>query len=203
MPGPAFASGDTVSLHPIEDQDHEFLQYGHNHPDIRRPLGTSTIRSRDDVAEMVEDDEYRFLVCVDDHSESSEGANGDAASSVAERSESAGDVSHGDLEPVGVVALPWVFEDTQSAFLMYWVTPEHQGNGYATEATELLLDYVFRECGFHKVAAYVHETNTASAAVLESLGFQREGILRREVFTDGEWLDEYRYAVLADEWLER
>ena len=103
-------------------------------------------------------------------------------------------------ERVGLVALPWVFEDTQSAFLMYWITPEHRGNGYATAATELLLDYVFRECGFHKIAAYVHEENDASAALLESLGFQREGVLRQEVFIDGEWIDQYRYGMLAGQW---
>lgn len=176
MPGPAFAAGDSVSLHPIEDEDHEFLQYGHNHPDVRRPLGSTTIRSRGDIAEEVEDEEYRFLVCLPGDDD--------------------------DPEPVGVVGLPWVFEDTKSGFLMYWIAPEHQRNGYVTEATELLLDYLFRECGFHKVAAYVHETNDASAAVLESLGFVREGTLRREVFSDGEWLDQYRYGVLAGEWLE-
>lgn len=202
MPGPGFAFGDNVSLHSIEEEDHKFLQYGNNHPDIRRPLGSSTIRSRGDVAEMVEDDEYRFLVCRDKPSESSEQANDEAARSVAERNESGGDRSQNDVEPVGVVALPWVFEDTQSAFLMYWVAPEYRGNGYATEGTELLLNYVFAECGFHKIVAYVHETNDASVAILESLGFQREGTLRQEVFTDGEWLDEYRYAILADEWLE-
>jgi RimJ/RimL family protein N-acetyltransferase len=201
MPGPAFTSGDSVSLHPIEDEDHEFLQYGHNHPEVRRPLGSSTIRSRGDVAEMVEDDEYRFLICVDTRDEVSGEPSGDAARSADDHSESVRDASHDDPEPVGVVALPWVFDETKSAFLMYWIAPEHQGNGFVTEANRLLLDYVFRECGFHKVAAYVHETNDASAAVLESLGFQREGTLRQEVFTDGEWLDEHRYAVLADEWL--
>ncbi|WP_232703236.1 GNAT family N-acetyltransferase [Halobacterium wangiae] len=182
MPGPAFATGDSVSLHPIAEEDYEFLQYGHNHADVRRPLGSTTIRSRADIAELVEDEEYRFLVCVDERSGPTEDAEGDP-------------------EPVGVVALPWVFEESKSAFLMYWIAPEYQRNGYVTEATELLLDYVFRECGFHKVAAYVHETNDASAAVLESMGFVREGTLRREVFSDGEWLDQYRYAVLADEWL--
>jgi len=185
MPGPAFASGDSVSLHPIEGEDHEFLKYGHNHPDVRRPLGSITIRSRGDIAEEVEDDEYRFLVCVDERSESTGEASG----------------AGGDPEPVGVVALPWVFEDTKSGFLMYWIAPEHQGNGYVTEAIELLLDYLFRECGFHKVAAYVYESNDASAAVLESLGFVREGTLRDEIFSDGEWVDEYRYGLLAEEWL--
>ena len=201
MPGPAFASGNDVSLHPIEEEDHEFLQYGHNHPKIRQPLGSSTIRSRDNVEKRVEESEYRFLVCVEDHSNLSEGTNGKAAK-VTEGLTFKGEAGQRDLEPVGLVALPWVFEDTQSAFLMYWIAPENQGNGYASEATELLLDYVFRECGFHKIAAYVHKRNDASAGLLESLGFQREGTLRREVFVDGEWTDQYRYAILADEWLE-
>lgn len=202
MPGPAFAAGDHVSLHPIEESDHEFLQYGHNHPDIRQPLGSASIRARGDIEEMVAESEYRFLVCVEGHDESSAEATG-TAPTVAEPPDTGGDQGHRTLERVGLVALPWVFEDTQSAFLMYWIAPEHQGNGYATAATEMLLDYVFRECGFHKIAAYAHENNAASAALLESLGFKREGTLRREVFIDGEWIDQYRYAMLADEWLNR
>ncbi|MFC3477716.1 GNAT family N-acetyltransferase [Halobacterium litoreum] len=186
MPGPAFAEGDTVSLHPIEDDDHEFVQYGQNHPDLRRPLGSTTIRSVDDVAEMVEDDKYRFVVCVDDVAASGESERADAD----------------DRERVGVVGLPWVFDDQQSGFLMYWVAPDHQGNGYVTEATELLLDYLFGECGFHKISAFVLESNDASAAVLEKLGFVREGTLRGESFSGGEWVDNYRYGLLADEWLD-
>jgi RimJ/RimL family protein N-acetyltransferase len=175
MPGPAFARGDTVSLHPIEDEDHEFLQYGQNHPDVRGPLGATTIRSSDGIADQVADDDYRFLVCRD--------------------------AADDDPEPVGSVGLPWVFDDRQGAFLMYWIAPDHQGNGYVTEATSLLLDYAFAECGFHKISAYVLATNDASAAVLETLGFAREGTLRREVFDGGEWVDEHRYGLLADEWL--
>ncbi len=28
MPGPTFTEGTHVSLHPIEEEDHEFIQYG-------------------------------------------------------------------------------------------------------------------------------------------------------------------------------
>lgn len=176
MPGPAFAEGETVSLHPIEDDDHEFLQYGRNHPDVRRSLGSTAIETTDDVAELLTDDQYRFLVCL----------SGD----------------DGDPDPVGVVGFPWVFDDRQGAFLMYWIAPGHRRKGYASEATTLLLDYAYRERGFHRVSAFVLATNDASVGVLETLGFAREGTIRKAVFVDGGWVDEYRYGLLADEWLD-
>lgn len=191
MPGPAFAEGDTVSLHPIEAEDHEFIQYGRNHPDVRVPLTDTSIKSVDDVAEMLEDEDYHFLICVDERRESTEAASGAAASS-----------EDGDLEPVGVVAFGWVSSPGERGNLMYWVAPEHQGNGYVTEGTELFLDYVFGECGFHKVDARVLVPNDASAAALEKLGFEREGRRRDDAILDGEYVDTYTYGLLDHEWLD-
>jgi RimJ/RimL family protein N-acetyltransferase len=175
MPGPAFAEGDAVSLHPIEEEDHEFVQYGRNHPDVRRSLGTTDVETTGDVADLVADEDDRFLVC--------------------------GTGEDGDPEPVGVVGFPWVFEDRRAAFLLYWVAPDYRRQGYATEATALLLDYAFRERGFHRVSAFVFEPNDASIGVLEGLGFRREGTVREAEFVDGEWVDEHRYGLLAEEWL--
>ncbi|WP_232686730.1 GNAT family N-acetyltransferase [Halobacterium zhouii] len=210
MPGPAFTEGDTVSLHPIEEEDYEFIQYGRNHPDVRVPLTDTTIRSSDDVEEMFEDgNDYHFLLCAAERSEDVEDANGEAASSAAggseERSSSGEAVSStddgDDPEPVGVVAFGWMRDNLKIGSLMYWVAPEHQGNGYVTEGTELFLDYAFRECGLHKANARVNASNGASAAVLENLGFEREGTRRQESIVDGEWDDMHIYGLLADEWL--
>jgi len=174
MPGPAFTTGESVSLHPIEEEDHEFIQRGRNHPSTRVPLTDTSIRTSDDVAELLADREYHFVICT------------------------AGD----DPEPVGVVAFSYVRESSSFGSLMYWVAPEHRGNGYVTEATSLFLDYVFGERGFHRVAARALVTNEASIAALESLGFEREGRLRDACLLDGEWVDSYQYSLLVDEWLE-
>jgi RimJ/RimL family protein N-acetyltransferase len=176
MPGPAFTSGDSVSLHPIEPDDHEFIQRARNHPDVRVPLTDTTIRTEADVEEMLEDEEYHFLIC----------------------SESA----DGDPKPVGVVAFAWVSSPGERGSLMYWVAPEHQGKGYVTEGTTLFLDYVFRECGFHKATARVNATNDASATVLQNLGFEEEGRHREQSFVDGERVDMLSFGLLADEWLD-
>lgn len=177
MPGPAFAEGDTVSLHPIEDEDHEFLQRYRNHPEVRVPLTDTRIRTLDDVAESVEDDDYRFLICI-------QSEDGD------------------DPTPVGEVAFAWVQSEGERGALMYWVAPEHRGNGYVTEASELFLDYVFRECGFHKVSARVLASNEASANALEGLGFQQEGRRREAATVDGEYEDMFTFGLLAREWLD-
>jgi RimJ/RimL family protein N-acetyltransferase len=200
MPGPAFKVGDRVSLHPIEPEDHEFLQRGRNHPETRVPLTDTDIRSLDDVEARLEDEEHRYLVCVADQREATDETSGEAASSVANQRE-ATDETGDDPERAGGVAFSHVGSG-DSGNLTYWVAPEHRGNGYVTEATALLLDYAFRECGFHKVTGNAFVSNEASVAVLENLGFEREGRLRESGIVDGEYEDMYQYSILADEWLQ-
>jgi RimJ/RimL family protein N-acetyltransferase len=193
MPGPVFATGDTVSLHTIEEEDLDFLQRGRNHPEIRRPLTDVDPQNGEQIREYFEkdisdDDGFGFLICVDEATAGTDAPQ--PASGVA------------DAQPVGAVHVPWIREKHGSGMLMYWVLPEHQGNGYVTEGTELLLDYAFAERRLAKVYAIVVETNTGSQRVLEKLGFQREGVQREETFVDGERRDNYRYGLLADEWLD-
>ena len=231
MPGPAFTGGERVSLHPIEEEDHEFIQRGRNDPSTRVTLGDTTIRRREDVAELFEDGaEYHFLVCVGEQSESTGHANGEGYSpssrssgrgpredgeavsdaipgddedSAADDVEAASDAETDDEpEPVGVVAFGWVRDDVRIGSLMYWIAPEHRGNGYVTEGTALLLDYAFGERGFNKVNANAIASNEASIRTLESLGFEREGRQRRECFVNGEWEDMFSYGLLAEEWLD-
>jgi RimJ/RimL family protein N-acetyltransferase len=194
MPGPAFADGDSVSLHPIEEADYEFIQRGRNLPAVRIPLTDTRIRTLEDVAESVSEDEYRFLICVDERSEATDEASGEPASS--------GGSEDGDLVPVGEVAFAYVAQEGERGALMYWIHPDHRGNGYVTEATELFLDYAFGECGFHKVTARVLESNEPSAGALEKLGFVREGTRRESSIVDGEYEDMYTYGLLAREWLD-
>ena len=41
----------------------------------------------------------------------------------------------------------------------------------------------------------------ASQRVLERLGFQREGLLRGYFQLDGEWVDNYLFAIVKEDWL--
>lgn len=78
-----------------------------------------------------------------------------------------------------------------------------EGNGYATEAASVLLDYLFFTLGFHRVYALTSPRNAKSWQLMERLGMRREAHYRRNCFVDGTWDDEYAYAILTDEWSER
>lgn len=79
--------------------------------------------------------------------------------------------------------------------------PARQGRGVATRAARLLLGHGFG-CGVHRVTARVDPRNAPSLALIERLGFRREG---HEIACywdpiDGDWTDEVLFALLAREW---
>ena len=78
--------------------------------------------------------------------------------------------------------------------------PDHQGHGYATEASRALLAYAFEHHSLHRVYARLEPRNEASARVLEKLGMRREGLLVENEWVKGEWQSEAIYALLAREW---
>jgi len=77
----------------------------------------------------------------------------------------------------------------RTATLGFYVLPEEQGNGYATEAMSLLIDYGFRELNAHKVEAKVQCGAGAGERVLEKLGFEQEGTRRDHYYKDGDYRD--------------
>jgi ribosomal-protein-alanine N-acetyltransferase len=88
----------------------------------------------------------------------------------------------------------------QAGKLGYAITAKEWGHGYATDAARTLITYAFRELGLHRVSAAIGPDNTASIAVVQQLGFAREGVLRDHVFTNGAWRDSVLFSVLAHEW---
>ncbi|MBW6439720.1 GNAT family N-acetyltransferase [Actinoplanes hulinensis] len=76
----------------------------------------------------------------------------------------------------------------------------YQKRGFATEAVSAVLNRLFRMDGFHKVTGECDARNTRSAALLERLGFRREGLLRQQTLIKGEWTDDLLYGLLATEW---
>lgn len=85
--------------------------------------------------------------------------------------------------------------------LAYWVGQPYARQGYMTEALRALLDKLFREDGYEIVSAAVLSPNIASAALLERLGFVREGSLRSALRWNGVLYDSLLYSLTRQEWL--
>ncbi|WP_245160778.1 GNAT family protein [Blastococcus sp. CT_GayMR16] len=87
----------------------------------------------------------------------------------------------------------------RSGFLGYWIDREAAGRGMASLAVALVCDHAFREVGLHRVEADIRPENEPSQRLVERLGFQREGLLRRYLDIDGDWRDHIAYALLAED----
>jgi aminoglycoside 6'-N-acetyltransferase len=91
----------------------------------------------------------------------------------------------------------------RQASIGFTLAHDFHGKGFATEAVSTLLDYVFGELSLHRVQADTDPQNTAAWRLLERLGLRREAHLRQSLWFKGRWADEYIYATLSEEWLNR
>ena len=87
-----------------------------------------------------------------------------------------------------------------SAYVGYYAFSPLAGSGYMTEGFALALDFAFGPLELHRVEANVQPANTRSIALVERLGFAREGYSRRYVKVAGRWRDHVRFAMLAEDW---
>ena len=56
----------------------------------------------------------------------------------------------------------------------YWLTPETQGKGYATEAALAARDFAYETLGANTLVSYIHPDNAASKKVAARMGAQLE-----------------------------
>jgi RimJ/RimL family protein N-acetyltransferase len=92
-------------------------------------------------------------------------------------------------------------ENLMQAELGFTLAPEYQGQGYATEAVRGLLDQLFVERNLHRVSAECDARNTASARLLERLGFRQEGLRLSNSWFKGEWTDDLLFGLLRSDYL--
>lgn len=85
----------------------------------------------------------------------------------------------------------------------YTLDPCYQGKGYAGEALNEILKYLFEKLQKHRVTASVDPLNEKSIRLLERLGFRKEAYFFKGLFYEGAWVDDVIYAMLREEWLER
>lgn len=83
----------------------------------------------------------------------------------------------------------------------YWIGVANWGQGLATEAARVVVDYAVAELGLHRVQGRHFTRNPASGRVLAKLGMRLEGIHRHAFRRWGAFEDVAVYALLASEWV--
>ena len=90
-----------------------------------------------------------------------------------------------------------------SAFIGYGGVKGFSGQGYMTEAMELVLREAFAKLKLHRLEANIQPGNAASIALAKRCGFVYEGFSERYLKVGGRWCDHERWAIRQEQWLER
>lgn len=76
--------------------------------------------------------------------------------------------------------------------------PGDRRKGYGRAGLELMKTWAIDYLGLHRLEAWVVASNSASKALIEGLGFRREGLLRSRYLAGGNWHDLIIYGLLAE-----
>jgi RimJ/RimL family protein N-acetyltransferase len=88
----------------------------------------------------------------------------------------------------------------RSAEIGFILAPDARGKGFAREAVNLLVGYLFKGLGLNKVYAQTASFNAASIKLLEAAGFRRDAVLREHHLYQGVLHDDHLFSILAREW---
>lgn len=106
-------------------------------------------------------------------------------------------VRRGESNLVGAIGLPRFDAANRTTSLSYELRRDAWGRGLMGEAARAVIDYAFRELNVVRIQGEVDPANERSWKLGEALGFQREGVLRKNVVVRGKSVDTAIYSLLA------
>ena len=89
-----------------------------------------------------------------------------------------------------------------NAEIWYKFFPVYWNKGFATEAVKGVLNFCFIELKLHRIIAGCATENIGSLRVLEKAGFMKEAHHRKILPIRGEWVDNYEFAILEENYFK-
>lgn len=73
------------------------------------------------------------------------------------------------------------------------------GKGYAREALQEAIHYMFKERNIHRIQAKILESNIQSLRMHEKCGYKVEGIMRDSIYKNGKYQNQYILSIINNE----
>jgi len=108
-----------------------------------------------------------------------------------------------DGDSIGEIHVQCNWEKTLEWEFGYHFLKEHWGKGYATEALETIIPYVFTYFKVNRLVAFTNGSNKESIALLKRVGMYEEARLREVRMSSGIYCDEIVYSLLKREFTPR
>ena len=104
-------------------------------------------------------------------------------------------------ELVGTIGLHGIDQLNQNADLSIIIgNKNYWGQGIGKEAIKLMLHHAFNKLNLHKITAGMLANNSGSFNLFSSIGFKQEGLIRQQIFNNGQFQDVVRLGLLKNEY---
>lgn len=168
-------NGPNLYLRAVEPEDLEFLYMCENDTSVWEMSNTVAPYSKEALKQYLEVAQYdiyttkqlRLIICLIDNT------------------------------PIGAVDL-FDFDPTnkRAGVGVLIADGSQRGKGYASEALDILISYAFGTLHLHQLYCNILKDNVPSLRLFESKNFQRIGLKKDWVLSDGNWKDEYLFQLI-------
>lgn len=114
-----------------------------------------------------------------------------------------GIVRAADDELVGVTGLQHIDPTSRRALFGIVIGRAYQGQGFGSEAVQLMARYAFNELNLNRIHLTVYAFNQRGIRAYERAGFVREGCARQAKWRNGAFHDELHYGLLREDYEAR
>ena len=172
----AFLVGERVILRPVESSDAELLNQWCNDPEIRRLTGevspSSMAETEAYIKRLTSSPDRAWFIIVDKHTGRAIGET-------------------------GLLRMFPAWRTTDLSIILG--EKDAWGQGFGTDAINLLMDYAFGALNFHRISIGVVGFNQSALAFYRKIGFREEGIQRDGYYCDHQYSDFVMMSILEDE----
>ena len=102
---------------------------------------------------------------------------------------------------VGEIVANLYDEESHSMNFRILIGPRGRNRGLGTEATQLFVDYLFKNTDLNYLSLGVFAFNPRAKAVYEKVGFVLDSIDENDLEFEGEWIDSINMKLTREHWL--
>lgn len=173
--------GVNVYLRPVVLRDAVVIRKWHNDPEIMRVARvgekkTTLAEERADIRSASRSDRQAYHVIV----------------------------KRSNDTPIGFLRFIFIDKTSGNVWLRMMIGDKKTwGKGYARDAMQAYLRWLFDTINVHRVTLECYSTNTRAVEFYLRIGFRKEGVLREAVLIDGKYRDILSFGMLSKEFSSR
>jgi RimJ/RimL family protein N-acetyltransferase len=104
---------------------------------------------------------------------------------------------------VGEVVVNLYDEVNHSMNFRILIGPMGRDRGVGTEATQLMIEYVFSNTCVNQLTLSVYDFNPRAKKIYEKVGFVLESVDKDDLEFEGKWIDSLNMKLTKDEWMKK